>query len=52
MEWVLDSNVHFTADPIWLTIEKVSVPEPFSPGLLLTGLAFIIFAGRQLKRKK
>jgi len=52
MEWVLDSDVHFTADPIWLTIEKISAPEPFSPGLLLTGLAFIIFARRQIKQKR
>lgn len=51
MEWILDSNVRFTGDLSRLTIEKVLVPEPFSPGLLLTGFAFIIFARRKIKQK-
>lgn len=50
MVWVLDSEVHFVADTNSLTIEKMSVPEPLSPVLLLLGLAGI-FATRKMKVK-
>jgi len=52
MEWVLDSDVYFTGDLSSLTIEKVLVPEPLSPALLLIGLTAIIFARRNIKQKK
>jgi hypothetical protein len=51
MEWVLDSNVYFVNDLGSLTIEKVAVTEPFSLGLLFTGLAFILLSRRQTQRK-
>jgi|SRR6187551_921092 len=47
-EWILDSEVHFVTEFSRLTIEKVSVPEPLSPALLLLGLAGI-FAARKMK---
>jgi len=50
MVWVLDSEVHFVADTSSLTIEKISIPEPLSPVLLLLGLAGI-FATRKMKVK-
>lgn len=50
MEWILDSEVHFTTETNRLTIEKVSVPEPLSPVLLLLSLASI-FAARKMKVK-
>lgn len=44
MESELSSSVQFRSENSWLTIEKISVPEPFSPALMLTGLAFMFLA--------
>lgn len=50
MEWILNTDVHFANYESQLTIEKISVPEPISMGLLLTGLSFIVFTRRRIKR--
>jgi len=50
MQWILNTDVHFANLETQLTIEKVSVPEPFSIGLLLTGLSLIVFSRRKIKR--
>lgn len=42
MEFELNSSVHFRTETAWLTLEKISVPEPFAPALLLTGLALML----------
>lgn len=52
MEWILNSDVYFRSYESRITIEKVSVPEPFSLALMLTGLSAIVFTRRQIKRKK
>lgn len=50
MEWTLNTDVHFANYESQLTIEKISVPEPFSIGLLLTGLSLTVFIRRRIKR--
>lgn len=49
MQWILNSDVQFANYYSQLTIEKVSVPEPFSLGLFLAGLGFIVFTRRKIK---
>ncbi|MEN0039032.1 MAG: PEP-CTERM sorting domain-containing protein [Cellvibrio sp.] len=50
MEWILNTDVHFANFESPLTIEKISVSEPLSLGLLLTGLSLIAFTRRKTKR--
>lgn len=49
IEYELSSSVQFHTDTSWLTIEKVSVPEPFAPALLLTGMALLLLMRARIK---